>query len=217
MKYHAIIPAAGKSSRFKKDKLNIKLNNELLIKHTVYNFQVDKDCEKIILVVASNKFDYYKNLFRLSNKLVVVLGGSSRGESVKKGLQYCLKSKYVLIHDGARPYVTDTLINNVKENLIDNQIVIPVIDEVDSIIDVSGNEIQYVNRNNFKRIQTPQGFETNTLVRVYEENVDVDKFNDEASMILSTIKNVKYTLIQGEYKNIKITTEQDVSEIEYDS
>ena len=217
MKYYAIIPAAGKSTRFKKDKLTIKLNNELLIKHTIYNFQMDKDCEKIILVVASNKFDYYKSLFRLVSKLVVVAGGSTRSESVKKGLQYCLKSQYVLIHDGARPYVSDELINNVKDNLVDNQIVIPVIDEVDSLIDVSGDEIKYLNRLNYKRVQTPQGFETNTLVRAFEQTSSIDGFTDEASMVLSSIKDAKYVLIEGDYKNIKITTEQDVSEIEYDS
>lgn len=218
MSYIAIIPAAGSSSRFQKDKLTLKLNNEYLIKHTLYNFQEDKNCSKIILVVPSNKFDFYKKMFCLVNKLLVVVGGSSRAESVYKGLQYALKSDYVLIHDAARPYVQEELISNVYSTLVnqDLDVVIPVVDETDSLICLNADaSFNYVNRSNYKRVQTPQGFKTSTLINAYKADNSFS-YGDEASLVLATLKDVAIKTIEGNYSNIKITTPEDVPQVVYD-
>lgn len=219
MSYVAIIPAAGTSARFKKDKLTLKLNNEYLIKHTLYNFQEDKNCSKIILVVPTNKFDFYKKMFCLVNKILVVTGGSTRSESVYKGLQYALKSDYVLVHDAARPYVEPELITNVYQALVneDSDGVIPVIDETDSIIhlDPESSSFTYVDRSHFKRVQTPQGFKTNILVHAYQQKTSFTH-SDEASLVLTQLPNAQIQTIPGNPSNIKITTPEDVPQVVYD-
>lgn len=219
MKYTAIIPGAGNSSRFHKDKLLIKLNNELLIKHTVYNFQYDKDCEKIILLVPSNKFNFYKQLFRLVNKLIVIIGGSTRSESVNLGLKHAAKSQYVLIHDAARPYLSIDLLNRIKEGLSSANIVVPYVDIFDSLIHFESNsEFSYVNRNSYKLIQTPQAFKTELLLNSFEflKNSNL-LFTDEVSLVHHFNSNEIINFIYGDLRNKKITEPNDVSEIEYDS
>ncbi|GAA5414967.1 IspD/TarI family cytidylyltransferase [Ureaplasma ceti] len=218
MKYTVIIPAAGSSSRFQKDKLLIKLNNELLIKHTIYNFQYDKDCEKIILVVQSNKFNFYKSMFRLINKLLVVEGDSSRSESVYKGLQYALKQENVLIHDADRPFVSLDLITDVKNALENHNLVTSYIPVYDSLVKTDANGVTYVDRQEYKLIQTPQGAKVDMLIKAYDANkTNTIPFNDEISLILNHFPEEPVEFVLGSSQNKKITTPDDVSQIEYDS
>lgn len=218
MKYTVIIPAAGTSSRFQKEKLLIKLNNELLIKHTIYNFQYDKDCEKIILVVQSNKFNFYKSMFRLINKLLVVEGGSSRSESVYKGLQYALKQENVLIHDADRPFVSLDLITDVKNALENHNLVTSYIPVYDSLVKTDANGVAYVDRQEYKLIQTPQGAKVDMLIKAYEANkTNTAPFNDEISLLLNHFPQETVAFVLGSSQNKKITTPDDVSQIEYDS
>lgn len=219
MQYAVVIPGAGSSSRFKKDKLTFKINNQYLIHHTVSNFLDDNECKKIILLVNKSKYDFYKNLYCLQNKILVIgVATTSRHETVKIGLQYCTKNEYVLIHDACRPYVTQNLIEIVKSKLNDGyDAVCPVIDIVDSVIDINNNQIQYLERNNIKRVQTPQGFRFSAIMSAFGETQSSNEiFNDEFSLVLSKQPKLKHLLVQGEIGNTKITFPEDVNFIDYD-
>lgn len=219
MQYAVVIPGAGSSSRFKKDKLTFKINNQYLIHHTVSNFLDDNECKKIILLINKSKCDFYKNLYCLQNKILVIgVATTSRHETVRIGLQYCTKNEYVLIHDACRPYVTQNLIEIVKSKLNDGyDAVCPVIDIVDSVIDINNNQIQYLERNNIKRVQTPQGFKFSALMSAFGETQSSNEiFNDEFSLVLSKQPKLKHLLVQGETGNTKITFPEDVSVIDYD-
>lgn len=216
-KYTAIIVGAGSSSRFKKNKLTLKINNDYVINHTIYPFLEDEQCEKIVLVTNNNNYEFLKSLYRLQSKiLVVAIDSLTRSESVKFGLNYAQKSQYVLVHDACRPYITNELISRVVDGLKEGyDAVCPIIQVVDSIIDISN--LNYLNRENIKRVQTPQGFKTSLLINAFEQYTNLlNSFNDEFSLVLSTNKNIKFSLVLGELTNKKITLPEDVNIIDYD-
>lgn len=217
MRYTALIPAAGHSVRFKKNKLTFKINGEYLINHSLYHFIEDGECEKIVLVVNKEQFDFFKFLYRLNSKILVIsINSNSRSESVQFGLSYCKNSSYVLVHDACRPYLDSKLIEDIKNGLNDHDAVIPIIDVVDSVVVVEQDKLNYVDRNNIKRVQTPQGFRTNKLVAAYNATNQNDVFNDELSMLIHYDPNTKYKYVKGMIKNIKITFPEDVNDIDYD-
>ena len=198
MEYVTIIPAAGSSIRFKKDKLKTK----------------------IILVVKKDQFDYYKSLYRLVNKIVVFgVNTISRSETVYQGLNQLLKHEYVMIHDACRPYLTAKLVNEIKNEIDSNNYdaVIPVIPIVDSVIQQNNNEIIYPPRETLKRVQTPQCFKVQILKNSFEANTNNELFNDEFSLVLKNNPLIKYKLINGELRNKKITYPDDINEIDFDN
>lgn len=217
-KYAVIIPSAGNSSRFKKNKLTIKINNDYVINHAVYPFLEDKNCEKIVIVTNTKNYNFLKDLYKLENRILVVkIDSLSRSESIKFGLKYTNKNEYVLIHDACRPYLTLDLIKRVTVELNNGyDAVIPTIPVADSLINI--NQLSYLKRDDIKRVQTPQGFKTSLLVDSFNNNKMLDNFNDEFSLVLSNNHNnvVKYQLIMGEINNKKITWSDDINVIDYD-
>lgn len=214
-KYAVIIPAAGNSNRFKKNKLTLKINNDYVINHTIYPFVEDQHCEKIVIVTNTKNFQFLKDLYKLVNKILVVkIDSLSRSESVKFGLSYVAKSEYILIHDACRPYVTLGLITKINTELNNGyEAVIPTIPVADSLIDISN--LTYLNRDNVRRVQTPQGFKANLLIDAFN-NKNLTNFNDEFSLVLHNNSSVKYLLVDGQITNKKITWSEDINIIDYD-
>lgn len=215
MKYTVIIPAAGNSVRFgNKNKLTIKINGEMLIKHTISIFNFDKECEKIILVVKENEFDFFKRLFCLDKKVIVVAKNTTtRSGSVRFGLEYCKKSEFVMIHDGCRPFLEYELIEQIKENLSSYDVVIPILKISDSVLQINPN-LEYLNRDNIFRVQTPQAFKQSILIDAINKTKNIELFNDEFSQLLSVNNSINYKLIEGSSKNIKVTYEDDLNYFE---
>lgn len=215
MKYTVVVPAAGSSVRFgNKNKLTIKINGEMLIKHTISVFSDDKECEKIILVVKENEFDFFKRLFCLDKKVIVVAKSTTtRSESVRFGLEYCKKCEYVMIHDACRPFLDSELISKIKDELFSYDAVIPILKISDSILQIKPN-LEYLNRDNIFRVQTPQAFKQKILMQAIDKIEDQNSFNDEFSQLLSINNSINYKLIEGSNKNIKVTYEDDLNYFE---
>lgn len=212
MNYSVIIPAAGHSTRFKRDKLLEKINNVHVIKHTLAPFIEDNDCEQIILVSNEKNYKIFKNFFHLNKKILLIKGGINRFESVKNGFKYVKQNiEYVLIHDGARPFLTHELINDIKNELTNGyDAVIPILRISDSLIKVRNQIIKYVNRNDYIRVQTPQGFRKNVLINSYNKiKNEIIDFNDEFSFVVNTMP-IKYKFVIGNESNLKITFEKDI-------
>lgn len=214
--YDVIIPASGLSKRFGKDKLKLKLKNEMVIKHSLTYFIEDKDCQKILLVINKKEFSFYKNLFCLVNKVVVVVGGQTRFESVRNGTKY-VSNENVMIHDGARPFLTYDTLMMVKEALKNgSELGTLAIKTRDSVLKVN-KEIQYENREEIYLVQTPQFFKKSILLQSYEKYLikkSFKEYHDELSLVLDFHKNLKPTLVQGDPKNFKITYPDDIIEFE---
>lgn len=214
--YDVIVPASGLSKRFGRDKLKLKLKNEMVIKHSLTYFIEDKDCQKILLVVNSKEFSFYKNLFCLINKLVVVTGAQTRFESVRNGIKYS-NNENLMIHDGARPFLTYESLQTIKDALeAGSELGTLAIKARDSVLKVT-KMIQYENREEIYLVQTPQFFKKSLLLDSYEKysiQKNLKEYHDELSLVLDFYENLKPTLIQGDPKNLKITYPDDVFEFE---
>ena len=117
MKYQTIIVAAGNSSRsnLSYNKVFYKIDNNPIILLSTRHFINDENCEKIFIVCNKIELELFNEIFLDNKKIFYVEGGNTRQESVNNALKY-VDSDYVLIHDGARPFVSKKLINNVLIN-----------------------------------------------------------------------------------------------------
>jgi len=207
MKFNAIIPAGGTSSRFgKNNKLLEKINGIEVIKYTVESFN-NSVVDKIIICANISIIDIIKQIFKNYSKVTVIQGGNTRQESVYKGLIYD-KCDYVLIHDGARPMISTDMINLTTEMVKDKKAITLATKTVDTIKEViNGKIIKTIDRSKLYNTQTPQAFDYNLILSAHEKLTDKN-FTDDAGM-LEYLGHDVY-ILDGSYKNIKITTKSDI-------
>ena len=154
---------------------------------------------------------YSKLLKGFKDKIIITAGGKSRAESVKNGFKAINTDiTNILIHDGARPNVSQTLISSVINDLLTNEVVIPGIPVSDTIKVVTHSQIQEtLPRDQLRAVQTPQGFSKQVLNRVYNTLTDITIYTDEASMTEAI--GVNGVITRGCHKNIKITHKDDIA------
>ena len=130
------------------------------------------------------------------------------------GLLCCSeKSKNVLIHDAARPFLSQDLINNCIKHLSTYVAATPYIDVSDSLIEKNNNEIKYINRDMIKKIQTPQSFNTDVIKEALET---VDNYGkDDISTLLNYNPSANIKFFKGSKNNFKITNDSDIKILEY--
>jgi 2-C-methyl-D-erythritol 4-phosphate cytidylyltransferase len=215
MKKVAIIVAGGIGSRMDAalPKQFLLIANQPLLFHTLRKFEDSVD--EIILVMHPEWISYWNDLITehaFNVKHILVSGGKSRAQSVLNGLQLIIEDCLVAIHDAARPAVTKQLISNSFVNAEQHGACIPVIDLKDSlrIISSEGNSTA-VNRSQYKIVQTPQTFQT-AVIKAAFQNMDYEQYTDDASLVEANGHRV--FLIEGEEKNIKVTTASDLQFIE---
>ena len=206
-KVNAIIPAGGTSSRFgNKNKLLEKINGKEVIKYTVEAFE-KSEADEIIICANSAIMEELKEIFKNSHRVKIIEGGATRQQSVFNGLQAC-ECEYVLIHDGARPMITTDLINLAIEEVITKKALTVATKTIDTIKEViDGKIIKTIDRAKLYNTQTPQAFEYN-LIKDAHQKLYGQNFTDDAGMIEYLGKTVY--IINGSYKNIKITTRNDL-------
>lgn len=208
MNYQTILLAAGNSTRstLNYNKVFYLIDNKPIITLSASNFLNDDRCDKIFLVCKENEIESFKNIFNNQNKIVYVIGGKTRQESVSNALKL-IDKEYVLIHDGARPFVSKELIDNVLIHLNNNEAVIPVIKLTDTIKLVKDNKVvKTLNREELVRVQTPQGFKTNVIKKAHNLAIKND-YSDDSSMVEAI--NVDVYTIEGEINNTKFTIKED--------
>ena len=143
-------------------------------------------------------------------------GGEERYHSVYQGLLQA-KGDYVLIHDGARPFVTEEMINQSIEAVQTDRacvVAVPVKDTMKRAAD-DGFALETIDRNQLYQIQTPQTFEKQLLLEAYQCILKEIEFGREMivtddAMMIELATQVPVRLIEGSYTNIKITTPEDL-------
>jgi len=210
MKKVALIVAGGEGERMNADipKQFLLLNNLPILMHAIKQFS---HFDEIILVLPHLQFDYWNTLcekyhFKIEHTLVS--GGESRFHSVKNGLTKMANNSVIAIHDGVRPLVSKTLIDNLISKTKKGVGVIPIIPIKDSIRKVEGENSTHIDRSNLHKIQTPQCFLSTDIKNAYEQEFS-KSFTDDATVFENDGGKIKTVL--GEEKNIKITTEEDLS------
>ncbi|MFK7900236.1 MAG: 2-C-methyl-D-erythritol 4-phosphate cytidylyltransferase [Cyclobacteriaceae bacterium] len=214
MKKYAVIVAGGAGTRMGSDlpKQFLQLRDKPILFHTLEVFLSYPEPIGIVLVLPEKEIPQFTSLQKeysfKDDSLTVVKGGASRYESVSKGvLSIKDNDAYVAIHDGVRPFVTHQIIEQgFKEaNLKGNAI--PVVALKDSIRKVEGNENKAVDRSLFYLVQTPQFFQLSTIVSGYGKK-NSNAFTDDASV--AEYLGQKIHLFEGDYRNIKITSPEDL-------
>jgi len=203
----AIIVAAGNSHRFKNiiPKQFLKYENDLLINQSLKKISSLSSVKRVTLVVNKVVYQKYKKYIFKNKKIKIIHGGRNRKDSVYKGLKSLNKKKYthVLIHDGARPFVSIKLIKKIIFNLKKNDAVVPYINPNETV--VHNNKI--IPRKNILLAQTPQGFKLSKVYDLFKKNIK-NIITDEASLFIKNYLPLKK--IQGEYSNKKITNPDDI-------
>ena len=210
----AIVLAAGQGKRMnsKVQKQFLELGGKPLLYYSLKCFQDSGMIRDIILVTGAESVPFCKEeiveKYGLTKVTKVIPGGKERYDSVYEGLLSCENSDFVLIHDGARPFITEEIIRRGIQGVEKTGacvIGMPSKDTV-KIADTQGYVAETPERSSVWTIQTPQIFEYN-LIREAHEKIrcrDMSAITDDA-MVVEQETGVKIVLVEGSYKNLKIT------------
>lgn len=209
-----IIAAAGKGKRMGAaiNKQFILLDNKPILVHTLEKFQSIPWITEIVVVVHPEEVGIVKELVQKSNFSVtaVVPGGMERQDSIEQGLKY-IQSEWIMVHDGARPFISSRKLEELYSNVKTKDAIVlgvPIKDTV-KMIDESGIIMDTPDRKSLWAIQTPQAFRA-SILRAAFDNAKKDGFigTDDSSLVERI--GVKVHVIDGDYNNIKITTQDDL-------
>jgi 2-C-methyl-D-erythritol 4-phosphate cytidylyltransferase len=213
----AIIAAAGRGNRMASDrpKQFLLLAGTPIIVHTLRQFEECESIQEIIVVLPAEESAGFLSMagkFNLRKLVKVVPGGSTRADSVKRGLMSirAATADIVAVHDGVRPFVSVEEIDRTVESARETGAAILVAPAIDTIKEVNGySVVRTLNRKQLRRALTPQCFRYDLLKRAFE-NIDVNdpSITDESFLIEKLGERV--TFVEGSSANIKITTKQDL-------
>ncbi|MDE3059556.1 MAG: bifunctional 2-C-methyl-D-erythritol 4-phosphate cytidylyltransferase/2-C-methyl-D-erythritol 2,4-cyclodiphosphate synthase [Pseudomonadota bacterium] len=208
----ALIVAAGKSERMASDlpKPYITLAGEPLIRHTIRLFQQHPQVDGVRVVIRREHHGYYRKAIEGMTLFPCVIGGQTRQESVRRGLESIAhrKPERVLVHDAARPIASPALISRVIEALDNQPAAIPALAVTDTVKRARNGLVgETVSREQLYMVQTPQGFHFDTLLEGHRRYSN-ENLTDDAALLEKLGRPV--AIVKGEAGNLKITTEEDV-------
>ncbi len=211
-----IIVAAGNSTRMGGiNKQFLELGAIPVIVRTLLAFEKSKFISRIILVTREDDIFALQLLaekYSVSKLTDIVAGGNNRQQSVLNGLHRLSDSETaVLIQDGARPFVTEEIIGNVATALENFSAVTCGVKVKDTVKQISLDSIveKTLDRNSLFAVQTPQGVKTAEYKKAISEIEDLSLFTDDTSIMEAAGYKVK--CVEGSYKNVKITTPEDIA------
>ena len=211
----AIIVAAGKSERMGAgtDKAFLSLVNKPVVAWSLLAFERTPEIDRIVLVVRKDQLVASKavcQMFGISKLQTIVAGGAKRQESVQAGLAACdIDTRYVVIHDGARPCITSDVISEVVKAVkrmpavTVGRRVTDTVKRVEKGTTVSGTE----DREKLWAVQTPQAFQLRALRAAYKA-LDKQDVTDDCQAIELSGGEVK--ILENRKPNFKITTVEDL-------
>lgn len=221
-KVTAIILAAGQGKRMNSPvaKQFLILQEKPVIYYSLKAFE-ESSVDEIILVTGAGQADYCKekiiDFFRISKVTQIIEGGKERYDSVYRALEAVVETGYVLIHDGARPFISKDLIEKVIAQVMEYKacIVGTPVKETIKIVDDSEFIQATPDRRTLWAAQTPQAFEYSSIKKAYdffyaEEDKDCLGITDDAMVYESYLKR-PVKMVYGDYNNIKLTTPEDLN------
>ena len=210
MSLFLVILAAGDSKRFKSStpKPYHLVNNKTLLEYSLDAFKDIKKIKKTIIVYNSK----HKRLIKKLNikNVLKITGGKTRQDSTFKALKIIKKMncKKILIHDAARPNISNKVINEIINKLKNNHAVAPVIKINDATKRIEKNLIfKNIKRQGLGFTQTPQGFTFSKIFEKHKESIN-NSFDDDSALF--TFYNEKVVAINGSLQNLKITNKEDL-------
>ncbi|NEM96143.1 2-C-methyl-D-erythritol 4-phosphate cytidylyltransferase [Pontibacter burrus] len=209
---YAIIVAGGSGSRMQHDlpKQFIQVAGKPILMHTIEQFYNYNPTIRLIVVLPKEQLDTWRELCKQHAFKVfhmTVPGGATRFGSVKNGLGAVMGDGLVAVHDGVRPFVETETIKRAFETAATYGSAVVAVSPKDSIRELTADGSIAVLRANYKLVQTPQIFSAAILHKAYEQP-EQEYFTDDASVVESI--GEKIMLVEGSYRNIKITTPEDL-------
>ena len=212
----AIVLAGGRGKRmnYHKSKQFIEIKGKPVLVYTLEKFIYNKSIDEVILVLPEDEVDYCKKevLQKYSLKVDrIVIGGKERQDSVFNALEAMEKANIVLIHDGARPFISEKIIEEGIKYANIYSAAAPGVTPKDTIKIKNEDNISVdtPDRNTLVAVQTPQCFKYDEIYqchrKIKEENAIV---TDDTSVVERY--GHKVYLYEGDYTNIKITTPEDL-------
>jgi 2-C-methyl-D-erythritol 4-phosphate cytidylyltransferase len=215
MAYQVIIPAAGQGKRMGagKNKLLLELNNIPIFIHSLKVFDQDELCEGIILAISPQdevEFKFLLKQYKVKKVLDLVLGGKERQDSIYNALKTVKTDGIILVHDAARPFILKEHIHRLVDTAQKTGAAIIGVPAKDTMKTVRDHVVTAtVERSSLWAVQTPQAFRFSILFKAYEQ-AEKDSFigTDDSSLVERISHPV--TMIEGDYDNIKLTTQEDL-------
>ncbi len=212
MKKYALIVAGGKGLRMESEipKQFLELKGLPVLMRTITAFSKLSDIE-ILLVLPKDQMTYWKALcvqYKFNIPHQIIEGGDTRFHSVRNGLNHIADlNSLVAIHDGVRPLIDPKIIDSCFKMAEEKGNAVTAVKLKDSIrkLELSGNKS--ANRNNYYLVQTPQTFQTQLILDAYNQT-DHYNFTDDAGVLEES--GYAINLLEGDYKNIKITNPEDL-------
>lgn len=223
----AIVLAGGRGKRMgtTKAKQYLEIQGKPVLCYSLEAFETSKIIDDIVLVVGKGQIPYCKQeileKYHFEKVRAVVEGGAERYHSVWAGLRTLQqwKDAYVFIHDGARPFISEDILERAYQEVCKSKACVvgmPVKDTI-KIANERGEIDRTPKRSLVWQIQTPQVFELSLILSAYREVIEKEsklleqniQITDDA-MVVETVCKCPVTLVEGSYENIKITTPEDL-------
>lgn len=218
----AVVLAAGRGKRMNSSvqKQFMELGGRPLITYALEAFE-RSGIDRIVLVTGAEDLDYCRReiveAFGFIRVTDVVAGGKERYHSVYEGLK-ALKDggiSHVLIHDGARPMLTEEIIRNAEAGAEEYGACVIAVPVKDTIKE--GDEEQFAaatpRRDRLWQVQTPQAFSYPLILEAYEKLMSREEYQQgvtDDAMVVETMTDTRVKLVMGDYRNIKVTTPEDL-------
>ena len=212
-----IIVAAGAGRRMNLDinKQYIKLDKKEMIAHTIDVFYNHKNIDEIVVCIKEEEEYFFVN--EIINKyhfenIKIAYGGEERQDSIYNGLQKVDKNcDIVLIHDGARPFVSHSIIDESIKVAQEKQAAVVGVPVRDTIKVVEDGIVKHSpKRSTLWSAQTPQTFKYDLIMRAYEEAYKHNYYGTDDAMLVEHLGQ-SVSMVMGSYENIKITNPEDIN------
>lgn len=216
----AVIAAAGLGTRLGAPvpKQYLSIGGKPVLVKAAMVFEKMKEVDYIFVVTGEDYMDLCSGMIRdhgFRKVVSVVAGGQERQDSVFNALQEMNACRpgveYVLIHDAARPFISEDVIRNVLEATARTGAAVACVAMKSSVrhLGAGQNRSESVDRSEYYSVQTPQGFRKSILIEAYEKAYD-DGFSGTDDAAIVEHAGGEITMVDGEYQNIKITTKEDL-------
>ena len=216
----AVVLAGGSGKRMgtKVHKQYLMLKGYPVLYYSLKAFQDSSWIDEIVLVSGTGEEEYCQKeiveKYGFSKVHKIVAGGAERYNSVWNGLQQITeKDGFVYIHDGARPFVDDAMIERAYRCVEETNACVAGMPSKDTVKIVDENQFAVTTpaRKYVWNVQTPQVFETALITQAYEKLMQHDRENvTDDAMVVEQEMQIPVKLFEGSYCNIKITTPEDL-------
>ena len=213
----AIIVAGGTGQRMGSvvPKQFLEIEHKAILLHTIDQFVAAFSDIELVIVLPEMYINEGKKIIEKNkgtNIFHYVVGGETRFQSVKNGLSKVSTSSIVFVHDAVRCLLTPALVQRCYQQAVEKGSAIPAVSATDTIRLMEGEKHHLMNREDVMLIQTPQTFQSEILIKAFEQEYKAS-FTDEANVVEAS--GVPVFLVEGEFENIKITRPLDMAIANY--